>query len=371
LAILPYVCLRVRIPSLEYETGWAGYALHNPGATVLNWPGIFMILLTRLFVNQDFANWSDAGGRFHWIGRWNGLSSLNNHSTLCLAWLCLLLTVALWFAVPARRRVVAWMLAMLMGAAAAFSGIFVSFIGIKGLSEAINYTVDVAAGRYLLPMLLAWFATIMTMFFAESPSATTADRSLPVLKHGYWLAVGAVLILVLGVFVLPKNESPLPENPLQSATAANSLNGSEDNSLENPELQKRMAQAIQLDKAGKFAEALQAYREAARLYPNEPMALNNLAWSLAANPRPELRNGKEAVQLASQAVELTGQQQAIPLATLAAAYAEDGQFDKAVEMAKKACAIALLNDHPEIAAVNEQLLKLYSAGKAVGLTNGP
>jgi len=40
-------------------------------------------------------------------------------------------------------------------------------------------------------------------------------------------------------------------------------------------------------------------------------------------------------------------------------------------MAKMARAVALLNDHPEIAVVNDQLLKLYSAGKAVGLTNGP
>jgi len=172
LAALPYVCLRVQIPSLEYETGWAGYAVRNPGATLSNWPSIFMILLARLFVNHDFANWSDEGGRFHWIGRWDGLSSLDNHSTLCLGWLCLLLTVALWFAVPARRQVVAWMLAMLVGAAAAFSGIFVSFIGIKGLSEAINYTVE-AAGRYLLPMLLAWFATMMTLFFADLPSSAS------------------------------------------------------------------------------------------------------------------------------------------------------------------------------------------------------
>jgi len=84
-----------------------------------------------------------------------------------------------------------------------------------------------------------------------------------------------------------------------------------------------------------------------------------------------LRNGKEAVQFASRAVELTGQQQPVFIGTLAAAYAEDGQFAKAIEMAKKARDVALLNVHPEIAAVNEQLLKLYSAGKAVGLTNGP
>jgi len=75
-------------------------------------------------------------------------------------------------------------------------------------------------------VLLAWFATVLTMFFANPPSATTADRSLPALKHGYWLVVGALLILVLGVFVLPKNRSSLPENLLQSAAPTNSLNNS-------------------------------------------------------------------------------------------------------------------------------------------------
>jgi hypothetical protein len=299
------------------------------------------------------------------------------------------MTVTLWFAIPARRQVIIWIFAMLVGAMAAFSVVFASFVSIGGLIETTNlYTDDLAAGRYLLPMLLAWFTTMMTVFFADPPlststlapsttvtdppaSASAADRSLPVLKDGCWLVVGAILILALGVFVLPKNESILPENLLQSATATNSLNGSETNPPENPDLQTRVELAIQLDRAGKFAEALQENREAARLYPNNPVALNNLAWSLAANPRQELRNGREAVQFASRAVELTGQQRSVFIGTLAAAYAEDGQFAKAIEMAKKARAIALLNHHPELAAINEQLLKLYSAGKAVGLTNGP
>ena len=191
------------------------------------------------------------------------------------------------------------------------------------------------------------------------------------LKGGCWLALGAILIMALGVFVLPENGPALPENPSQNAAAANPSAGSENTSLENADLQTRMELATQLDKAGRFAEALQAYREAARIYPNNPVALNNLAWSLAANPRPELRNGREAVQLAGKAVELTSQQEPAVLGTLAAAYAEDGQFAKAVETANKARATALMARHPEVAAINEQLLKLYSAGKTAGLTNGP
>jgi hypothetical protein len=374
LTALPFICLRLQIPTLNYESSLVGHILHHPTtllSTLANWARLFQIELVRLFVNPDFANWNGEGGRLHWIGKWDGLSSLYNHATLGLGWLCLLMTLALWFAIPARRQVIIWTLAMLVGALVAFSGVFASFVNITStLTQIVNYVRDDVAGRYLLPMLLAWFATMMTLFFADPPPTTTADRNLPELKHGYRLAVGALLILVLGVFVLPQNEPSSPENLLRGAAAANSLNGSETNSPENPDL--HMDLAFQLYNAGKFAEALQEFREAARLHPNDPLALNNLAWCLAANPRRELRNGKEAVQLASQAVELTSQQQPVFIGTLAAAYAEDGQFAKADEMAKRACDTALLNKQPGVAVmINEQLLQLYSAGKAVGLTNGP
>jgi tetratricopeptide (TPR) repeat protein len=329
-----------------------------------------MVLFARLFVSSNLANWTGENGQLHWIGRWDGFSSLYNHLTLGLAWFCLLMTLALWFAVPARRPIILWMLAMLVGALAAFSLVFAALSNITDLVSIIGYTGDNTAGRYLFPMLLAWFATIITMLFARPPSANPADRNLPALKQGCWLAVGALIILVLGVFVLPKNKSTLPESPLQNTATTSSPNGSEASPPNNSD--RQMELAFQLYNAGKFAEALQAFREAVRLYPNDPIALNNLAWCLAANPRQELRNGREAVQLAGRAIELTNQQEPVFIGTLAAAYAEDGQFAKADETAKKAHDIALLTHHPEMAAmINEQLSKLFSARKAAGLTNGP
>jgi Flp pilus assembly protein TadD len=120
-----------------------------------------------------------------------------------------------------------------------------------------------------------------------------------------------------------------------------------------------------------FVEAVQEYREAVRTHPNDASALDTMAWSLATCPKPELRNGREAVQLATRAVELTGEKQPAFIGTLAAAYAEDGQFSKAIEMAKKARELALSVGQPEVAARNELLLKLYSAGKTVNAANGP
>jgi hypothetical protein len=182
LAALPFVCLRLQIPTLNYESSWVGHVLHHPTAllsTLSNWARLFQIELARLFVNPDFANWNGEGGQLHWIGKWDGLSSLYNPSTLVLGWLCLFMSVALWFAVPARRQIVVWILAMFLGAVAALSGVFASFIGINDLTLVINLTKDQAGGRYLLPMLLAWFATMMIMFFGGLPSSASTPKLKP------------------------------------------------------------------------------------------------------------------------------------------------------------------------------------------------
>jgi hypothetical protein len=385
LAALPFVCLRAQIPVLQYESDWARYARHDPGGMLSIWPGIFTIQLARLFMGADFANWT-GNGHIEWIGKWDGLSSLYNQATLALPWVSLLLTIVLWLTTPTRRRVVIWISVMFIVITAALTGVFASFVSVRGLGETIDYTLT--GGRYLFPVQFAWFATILTMIFADLPSSASslapnlvvAERPphhgtqrtvFPVLTSGYWLALGALLIMALVAFVLPKTESTSPESLAKTAAPINPLGDSQTPSLSNDDLQTRMDQAAQLEKAGKFNEAIQEYREAVRLYPNDPVALNNLAWSLVSSPIPELRNGKEAVQIAGKAVELTAQQQPICIGTLAAAYAEDGRFAKAVEMAERARDVAMALKQPDVAYKNEQFRKLYSAGKTIGSINEP
>ena len=64
--------------------------------------------------------------------------------------------------------------------------------------------------------------------------------------------------------------------------------------------------------------------------------LNNLAWVLSTSPKDELRDGKRAITLATQAAELTDFDQAYILSTLASAYAETGDFDNAIKWIQKA-----------------------------------
>jgi len=181
LAALPFICLRVQTPSLHFESGWMGYAFHNPAGTLSCWPGLFLCLLGQFFLARDFARWSWESGQLHWIGRWDGPSSLFNHPTMGLAWVCLFMTIALWFAVPARREVIIWIMAMLAGTMASFCLVFASFVNITNLARATGYTDDTIAGRYLLPVLLSWFATILTMIYAEqSFSTSTPNLSAPI-----------------------------------------------------------------------------------------------------------------------------------------------------------------------------------------------
>ncbi len=88
--------------------------------------------------------------------------------------------------------------------------------------------------------------------------------------------------------------------------------------------------------------------------------MNNLGWTLATATDPKVRDGKAAVEFATKACELTAWKQPTYLDTLAAAYAEAGDFDTSVR--RQIEAISLLND-ANVKKVYEARLKLYQDRK--------
>jgi tetratricopeptide (TPR) repeat protein len=121
--------------------------------------------------------------------------------------------------------------------------------------------------------------------------------------------------------------------------------------------------ALALTAVGRHREAIREYREVLRLDADDPEVLNNLAWILAAHPSADLRDGTEAVKLAARACELTARRQPVFLGTLAAAHAEVGEFEKAIEAARRAQELALSLRQTNIAQRNEQFLRLYQDRK--------
>ena len=88
-------------------------------------------------------------------------------------------------------------------------------------------------------------------------------------------------------------------------------------------------------KKGDWANALRDALEAVRRGPDQPQALNVLAWIRATCPDDAIRNGPQAVELALRACEQTDFRDAGCLDTLAAAHAETGEFEQAVAFAER------------------------------------
>jgi Flp pilus assembly protein TadD len=106
---------------------------------------------------------------------------------------------------------------------------------------------------------------------------------------------------------------------------------------------------LALAAVGRPHDAAVHYETALRLDPANVAATNHLARLLATCPDDGVRNGARAVALAEPACRLTGGRNAGLLDTLAAAYAEAGQFDEAVATAEQAAAVATEAGRPDLA----------------------
>ena len=139
---------------------------------------------------------------------------------------------------------------------------------------------------------------------------------------------------------------------------------------------KRFSRAIEIDEGnfpcrrgrsdaeiaiGDHAAALTDLEKALELEPDDPGVLNNLAWLLATSPDEAIRDGKRAIELATKACEVTKWKQPHIISTLAAGYAETGDFETARKYSQQA-----VESEDGAEEVKQQLageLASYQAGK--------
>jgi tetratricopeptide (TPR) repeat protein len=96
------------------------------------------------------------------------------------------------------------------------------------------------------------------------------------------------------------------------------------------------------EERGEPEKALADYNEAIRLDPSNANAHCSRAWIRATCRDDRLRDGKKALESAVRACELSHDQDAEILSTLAAAHAEAGEFEQAVQREREA--IELMKD---------------------------
>ena len=113
---------------------------------------------------------------------------------------------------------------------------------------------------------------------------------------------------------------------------------------------------------GKHEQAIQDYDTALKLAADNDGILNNLAWVLSTSPKDEVRDGKRAIELATKACEVTKYEMPHIISTLAAAYAETGDFENAIKWSKKCIELGSEKLPEQIEQLRDEL-KHYEEGK--------
>ena len=128
-----------------------------------------------------------------------------------------------------------------------------------------------------------------------------------------------------------------------------------------------------LAQQGRIREAVEQWQRVLAIQPENGNAMSNLAWVFAASPEESLRDGTQAVRLAERALQLSGGKIPMVFRTLAAAYAENGRFSRAIETAQRGLELANSQGNPGLAAELQNNIALYQAERPLrdpGLTNG-
>jgi tetratricopeptide (TPR) repeat protein len=93
--------------------------------------------------------------------------------------------------------------------------------------------------------------------------------------------------------------------------------------------------ALSYESKGEYDKAIEDCHQALSINPNQSYAYSALAWLLATSPQANFRDGTNAIEAATKACDLTDWKNPYAVDTLAAAYAETGDFNSAVKWERK------------------------------------
>ncbi|HQU72129.1 MAG TPA: tetratricopeptide repeat protein [Calditrichia bacterium] len=114
----------------------------------------------------------------------------------------------------------------------------------------------------------------------------------------------------------------------------------------------------------RYSEARDAFEKGLVLAEEDLRFAYQLSWLLASAPENALRDGPRALELAQQVANRSGSGNPSVLDALAAAYAETGQFARAVESAGRARMLALSQGRDQLAGEIALRIKGYESGRA-------
>jgi len=246
-----------------------------------------------------------------------------------------------------------------------------------------------SAAAILTIAVLSWRAWIQTSYWRDSETLFThalavtsnndvAENNLGIVFLRKGKLDDAISLLQAAVDLRPEN-APAHDNLakalLQKGQVADALVHYRKLLEIQPEnVETRNILGTVLIQQGRIREAIEQWQKALAIQPENGNAMSNLAWVFAASPEDSVRDGARAVELAKNALRISGGKIPMIFRTLAAAYAENGRFREAIETAQHGVALANSQGNPGLAAELQSNIALYQAGRPLrdpSLTNAP
>jgi tetratricopeptide (TPR) repeat protein len=231
-----------------------------------------------------------------------------------------------------------------------------------------------SATGLLIIVLLSWRAWVQTAYWRDSETlfnhalAVTANNDVAENNLGIvYLRQGnvdqAIALLQAAVDVRPDN-SPAHENLAKALLQKGKVSDALIHYRKLLELQPDNIEVHNivgtvLIQQGRPRDAIDEWQKVLTIQPDNGNAMSNLAWVLATSPDDSLRDGTKAVQLASEALRISGRRIPILFRTLAAAYAEAGDFSKAIQTAQDGVQLANSQGNSGLATELQGNIALY------------
>jgi protein O-mannosyl-transferase len=260
-------------------------------------------------------------------------------------------------------------------------GLYLSITwSIAEVSTSWRYRREIlGAGAGVIITALIWLAWIQTSYWRESESlwthtlAVTSDNDVAHNSLGaVFLKKGqteeAISHFEKAVNIRPWNVfaqnnlalSLLRQGQLKEAIAH--LQTSLQSQPDNTETLNLLG--LVLFQAGRVNEAIAQWEETLEIRPAQPAdwkARNSLAWVFATYPNTSIRDGRRAVNLAQEALRLSGGKNPLIFRTLAAAYAESGRFAEAIDAAQRGLELASAQGNSALAENLRSNIAVYES----------
>jgi len=261
--------------------------------------------------------------------------------------------------------------------------------GIADVTAAWRWQREIlTAGTAIVVGLLSWRASVQASYWRDSETlfthalAVTSNNDVAENNLGIvFLQKGnldeAISLLQAAVDLRPEN-SPAHENLAKALLQKGQVTDALVHYRRLLELQPDNIEVHNivgtvLIQQGQAREAVEEWQKVLAIQPDNGNAMSNLAWVFATSPDDSLRDGAKAVQLAEQAMRISGGRIPIIFRTLAAAYAENGRFSEAIQTAQRGIELANSRGNSGLATELQSNIVLYQERQPLrdpSLTNG-